>query len=105
MLAEYQNCGDLRDRRHQRREKMKKNSKLPARQPQVATSDLVRLLAPLRGQYCSFQAGELVKVNASSRHGCMTIERGKWRNSLTISNVLALVPDYLVFIEPTNPAE
>ena len=68
----------------------------------VASSDLVRLLAPLRGQYCSFEAGELVKVNASSRHGSLTVERGKWRNSLAISNILAFVPDYLVCVEPND---
>jgi len=69
---------------------------------EVASSDMVRLLAPLRGQYCSFEAGEIVKVRASPRHGTLTVERAKWRNSLTISNILAFVPDHLVCIESND---
>jgi len=72
------------------------------RQPQVATSAVVRLVAPLAGEYCAFDAGELVKVKPSTRAGTLTVERATWRNSLTISNVLAYVPSHLVCTEPND---
>lgn len=61
---------------------------------------IVKIVSPLAGQYCSFSAGELVKVKPSSRAGTLTVERATWRNSLTISNVLAYVPSHLVCTEP-----
>lgn len=66
----------------------------------VASSAIVRLVTPLAGEYCSFAAGELVKVKPSPRAGALTVERATWRNSLTISNVLAYVPSHLVCTEP-----
>ena len=67
---------------------------------QLGSSAIVRLVAPLAGEYCAFAAGELVRVKPSSRHGTLTVERATWRNSLTISNVLAYVPNHLVCTEP-----
>lgn len=64
---------------------------------------IVRLVAPLAGQYCTFAVGELVKVKPSTRAGTLTVERATWRNSLTISNVLAYVPSHLVCTEPNVP--
>ncbi len=64
----------------------------------------VRLMTPIAGDYCQFKAGEIVKLSPSLRAKTWRIERAKWRNSLTISNVLALVPDHLVITEPCLPA-
>ena len=61
----------------------------------VASIRFVRLAAPLAGQYCKFAAGEQVKVTAQG-HGKVTVERAKWLNSLTISNVLCGVPEHVV---------
>ena len=63
---------------------------------------VVRLVEPLAGEYCFFAAGELVTVKPSTRAGTLTVERAAWRNSLTISNVLAYVPNYLVCTEPND---
>ena len=71
----------------------------------VASNAVVRLVAPIAGQYCAFVAGELVKVRPSSKAGTLTVERATWRNSLTISNVLAYVPDHLVCTEPNADVE
>lgn len=72
--------------------------------PKVGSSAVVRLVSSLAGQYCTFKPGELVKVKPSSRHGTLTVERAVWRNSLTISNVLAFVPAHLVCTEPNEPS-
>jgi len=71
----------------------------------VASNAVVRLVASIAGQYCAFAAGELVKVKPSSRAGTLTVERATWRNSLTISNVLAYVPSHLVCTEPNVKTE
>ena len=70
----------------------------------LPSSEVVRLVAPVAGQYCAFEAGELVKVKPSTRAGTLTVERATWRNALTISNVLAYVPNHLVCTEPNAKA-
>lgn len=74
----------------------------PEQPPSVATSAVVRLVASLAGEYCKFESGELVKVRPGTRAGTLTVERATWRNSLTISNVLAYVPSHLVCTEPND---
>ena len=66
---------------------------------------LVRLRDAVRGQYCQFEKGEVVKLSGELDR--LRMERVKWRNSLTISNVLCNVPDWLILYddaeEPNAP--
>lgn len=57
----------------------------------------VRLRDAVRGQYCQFETGEVVKL--SGELDSLRLERVKWRNSLTISNVLCNVPDWLILYD------
>lgn len=57
----------------------------------------VRLRDAVRGQYCRFEKGEVVKL--SGELDSLRMERVKWRNSLTISNVLCNVPDWLILYD------
>lgn len=66
-----------------------------------ACTRFVRLADPVAGRYSQFEAGELVKVIPQG-HGKVTVERAKWRNSLTISNVLYGVPEHVVCGTETN---
>jgi len=59
---------------------------------------IVRLLEPLSGRYCNFEAGEEVKIKESLT-GQWTVERAKWRNSCQICNVLRGVPSHLLITE------
>ena len=63
----------------------------------------VRLAAPLAGRYCKFEAGEQVAIK-QRENGTATVERAKWSNSLTITNVLCGVPEHLI-CEMTTDAE
>lgn len=57
---------------------------------------LVRLMWAVRGQYCQFETGDVVKLSKHGDHA--RLERVEWRNSLTISNVLS-IEDYLIAYE------
>jgi hypothetical protein len=57
----------------------------------------VRLRDAVRGQYCPFEKGEVVKL--SGELDSLRMERVKWRNSLTLSNVLCNVPNWLILYE------
>jgi hypothetical protein len=65
----------------------------------------VRLVAPLAGQYCKLEAGEVVMIVPMCEERGETIwriARKAWINSLTISNVLAGVPDHKLIVEEPN---
>lgn len=64
--------------------------------------ELVRLIVPLHGRFCKFEADEHVRVTRSD--DMLTVERAVWRNSLTISNVLTHVPERLIYTEPNDSA-
>lgn len=53
---------------------------------------LARLVRDVEGQFVKFKAGEIVKVKNIGRGWC-DIERNRWKGSLTLSNVLAGVPN------------
>ena len=57
----------------------------------------VRLRDAVRGQYCQFEKGEVVKL--SGELDSLRMELVKWRNSLTLSNVLCNVPNWLIIYE------
>ena len=71
----------------------------------VACIRFVRLAAPLAGQYCKLEAGEEVRIIAMYEEAGETywrVERKQWTNHLTISNVLAPVPDHALIVEEPN---
>lgn len=63
----------------------------------VASTSFVRLASPLAGRYCKFDAGEEVIIK-HREHGTATVERAKWANSLTITTVLAGVPEHSICV-------
>jgi hypothetical protein len=65
---------------------------------------LVKIAAHIAGEYCFFEVGEMVKVKPAPRAKTWTVERAVWRNSLTISNVLAFVPEHILITEPPLPS-
>jgi hypothetical protein len=71
----------------------------------VACIRFVRLAAPLAGRYCQLKAGEDVRIIAMYEEAGETywrIERKQWINHLTISNVLAPVPDHALIVDEPN---
>jgi hypothetical protein len=63
------------------------------------------LVAPLAGQYCKLEAGEIITIVPMDQEGGKTIwrvARKAWTNSLAIYNVLAGVPDDKLIVEELN---
>ncbi len=67
----------------------------------------VRLRSALSGQFCRFNAGELVKIRtmkgtAMDNDVVWRVERAEWNNSVTIQNVLCFVPDHALRVMPNT---
>ena len=74
----------------------------------VACIRFVRLAAPLEGQYCKLGAGEEVRIIALYEEAggiYWRVERKQWINHLTISNVLAPVPDHALIVDEPNASD
>lgn len=63
---------------------------------------LVRLSWPVKGKYCQFEKGEVVKMSRHDTHA--RLERVQWPNSLTISNVL-MIERHLIGYEEVEPEQ
>jgi NTP pyrophosphatase (non-canonical NTP hydrolase) len=57
-----------------------------------------KLGVPLRGGYCAFEAGELVKIDPMPGNE-FRVERVTWKNGLDLMNVLVGVPSRLLVFE------